>query len=104
VINQTSKPPAEIGVVSAASIGIGGMVGAGIFAALGLAATTTKGAVPVAFGIGGVIALMTAHCYSKLSVAYPDRGGTVAYLDRAFGATAFTGTLNVLLLLSYIST
>ncbi len=33
--NQTGKPPAEIGVVSAASIGIGGMVGAGIFAVLG---------------------------------------------------------------------
>ena len=27
--NQTGKPPAEIGVVSAASIGIGGMVGTG---------------------------------------------------------------------------
>lgn len=100
--NQTGKTPAEIGVVSAASIGIGGMVGAGIFAVLGLAAATTKGAVPIAFVIGGVIALVTAHCYAKLSVAYPDRGGTVAYLDRAFGATAFTGILNVLLVLSYI--
>jgi hypothetical protein len=100
--NETAKPPAEIGVFSAASIGIGGMVGAGIFAVLGLAAATTKGAVPIAFVIGGVIALVTAHCYGKLSVAYPDRGGTVAYLDRAFGATAFTGILNVLLVLSYI--
>ncbi len=100
--NQAGKPPAEIGVVSAASIGIGGMVGAGIFAVLGLAAATTKGAVPIAFLIGGAIALVTAHCYGKLSVAYPDRGGTVAYLDRAFGATAFTGILNVLLVLSYI--
>ena len=44
----------EIGVGSAASIGIGGMVGAGIFAILGLAATTTQGAVPIAFVIGGV--------------------------------------------------
>ena len=100
--NQTGKPPAEIGVFSAASIGIGGMVGAGIFSVLGLAAATTKGAVPIAFVIGGVIALVTAHCYGKLSVAYPDRGGTVAYLERAFGATAFTGVLNVLLVLSYI--
>lgn len=100
--NQAGKPLAEIGVVSAASIGIGGMVGAGIFAILGLAVSTTKGAVPIAFVIGGVIALITAHCYGKLSVAYPDRGGTVAYLDRAFGATAFTGMLNVLLVLSYI--
>ena len=92
----------EIGVGSAASIGIGGMVGAGIFAILGLAATTTQGAVPIAFVIGGVIALVTAHCYGKLSVAFPDRGGTVAYLDRAYGATAFTGVLNVLLVLSYV--
>ena len=69
----------EISLASAASIGIGGMVGAGIFAILGLAATTTQGAVPIAFVIGGVIALVTAHCYGKLSVAFPDRGGTVAY-------------------------
>lgn len=94
--------PPELGVVSAASIGIGGMVGAGIFAILGLAASRTQGAVPIAFIIGGVIALVTAHCYGKLSVAFPDRGGTVAYLDRAFGRTALTGTLNVLLVLSYI--
>ena len=55
----------EISLASAASIGIGGMVGAGIFAILGLAATTTQGAVPIAFVIGGVIALVTAHCYGK---------------------------------------
>ena len=98
---KNSKTP-EIGVVSAASIGIGGMVGAGIFAILGLAASATQGAVPLAFIIGGVIALVTAHCYGKLSVAFPDRGGTVAYIDRAYGATGFTGVLNVLLVLSYV--
>ena len=98
---EEKKAP-EIGVVSAASIGIGGMVGAGIFAILGLAATATEGAVPIAFVIGGVIAMLTAHCYGKLSVHFPDKGGTVAYLDRAFGPTAMTGTLNVLLVLSYI--
>lgn len=100
--DATEKPSADIGVLSAASVGIGGMVGAGIFAVLGLAVSTTKGSVPIAFVIGGFIALTTAHCYSKLSVAFPDRGGTVSYLDRAFGATAFTGMLNVLLVLSYI--
>ena len=97
-----SKPQASIGLLSAASIGIGGMVGAGIFAVLGLAVTSTQGAVPIAFLIGGAIALVTAHCYSKLSVAFPDRGGTVSYLDRAFGNRPITGSLNVLLVLSYI--
>ncbi len=100
--SPATKDSPEISVFSAASIGIGGMVGAGIFAILGLAATTTQGAVPIAFVIGGIIALVTAHCYGKLSVAFPDRGGTVSYLDRAYGATAFTGVLNVLLVLSYV--
>ena len=97
-----SEAEATIGVLSAASIGIGGMVGAGIFAVLGLAVSSTQGAVPLAFIIGGVIALVTAHCYGKLSVAYPDRGGTVSYLDRAFGQKPITGALNVLLVLSYV--
>ncbi len=42
------------------------------------------------------------YSYAKLSVAYPSRGGTVAFLDRAFGAGMITGSLNVLLWLSYV--
>ena len=48
------------------------------------------------------MALLTTYSYAKLSVAYPSRGGTVTFLDRAFGAGMFTGSLNVLLWLSYV--
>ena len=48
------------------------------------------------------MALLTTYSYAKLSVAYPSRGGTVTFLDRAFGAGIFTGSLNVLLWLSYV--
>jgi len=84
------------------SIGIGGMVGGGIFAVLGLSIDLTHGAAPLAFLLAGVVALVTAYSYARLSVKYPSQGGTVAFLDRAFGPGLLTGSANILLWLSYI--
>jgi amino acid transporter len=92
----------KLGLVAVVAIGVGGMVGGGIFAVLGLAVQLAGGATPVAFALAGVVALLTSYSYAKLSVAYPSRGGTVTFLDRAFGAGMFTGSLNVLLWLSYV--
>lgn len=92
----------KVGYWGAVSIGIGGMVGGGIFAVLGLAVQLAHGGTPVAFLIAGFVALVTSYSYAKLSVCYPSQGGTVVYLDRAFGTELFTGALNNLLWLSYI--
>jgi len=92
----------KIGYWSVVSIGVGGMVGGGIFAVLGLAAQIAHGATPVAFVIAGLVALLTTYSYAKLSVAFPFRGGTATFLDRAFGSGLFAGSLNILLWLSYI--
>jgi amino acid transporter len=90
----------KIGFWAVVAIGVGGMVGGGIFAVLGLAVQLAHGGTPVAFATAGAVALLTAYSCAKLSVAYPSRGGTVTFLDRAFGAGIFTGSLNVLLSLS----
>jgi amino acid transporter len=92
----------KIGLWSAVSIGIGGMVGGGIFAVLGLAVQLSGGATPFAFFLAGAVALITSYSYAKLSVKYPSQGGTVEFLNRAFGDGIFTGSLNVLLWISYI--
>ena len=91
-----------IGTWGVVAIGVGGMVGGGIFAVLGLAVSLARGGTVVAFAIAGVIALLTAYAYVKLSVALPSEGGTVAFLNHAFGSGVLTGSLNVLLWLSYI--
>lgn len=93
----------SLGYWSAVSIGIGGMVGGGIFAVLGLAVRLAHGGTPIAFAIAGLIALVTAYSYARLSVTYPARGGTVEFLNQAFGEGIFTGGLNILLWLSYIA-
>jgi amino acid transporter len=92
----------SIGFWSVVSIGIGGMVGGGIFAVLGLAVQLGHGGTPVAFALAGVVALMTSYSYARLSIAYPSQGGTVEFLNQGFGTGLFTGGMNVLLWISYI--
>jgi amino acid transporter len=94
----------RVGFLGAVAIGVGGMVGGGIFAVLGLAAVLAGGATPVAFIVAGCVALLTAYSYAKLSVAYPNNGGTIIFIDKAFGVDWFTGTTNMLLWLGYIVT
>ena len=93
---------ANIGFLAIVSIGIGGMVGGGIFAVLGLAVQLAHGGTPVAFLVAGLVALLTSYSYAKLAVAYPSEGGTVEFINQAFGGGMLTGTLNVLLWISYI--
>jgi amino acid transporter len=92
----------RLGTLSTLSIGIGGMVGGGIFAVTGLTVEITKGAAPLAFLIAGVVALLTSYSYLKLTLRFPGEGGTVDFLNRAFGAGLVTGAANVLLLFSYV--
>lgn len=92
----------KLGYLSIVSIGIGGMVGGGIFAILGFAAELSQGGTPVAFIIAGLVALVTAYSYSKLSVTFPSAGGTVEFLNQGLGTGILTGTLNILLWMSYV--
>lgn len=92
----------KIGYWEATAIGVGGMVGGGIFAVLGLSVDLTHGGAPAAFLIAGIVALVTSYSYARLSVAFPSQGGTVAFLDRAFGPGLLTGSMNILLWISYI--
>lgn len=92
----------QIGLKEAVAIGIGGMVGGGIFAVLGLAVSLAKGGTPVAFVLAGVVALLTAYSYAKLSQAYPNRGGTVKFINQGLGTSVLSGAINNLLWLSYI--
>ena len=97
---QDPKP--GLGMLSTLSIGIGGMVGGGIFAVTGLTVEITRGAAPIAFLIAGIVALLTSYSYLRLTLRFPGEGGTVEFLNRAFGSGIFSGAANILLLLSYV--
>lgn len=102
--SSASESVGTIGYVAAVSIGVGGMVGGGIFAVLGLAVDIGGGGTFIAFFVAGMVALVTAYSYARLSVALPSDGGTVSFINTAFGSGRITGSLNVLLWCSYIIT
>jgi amino acid transporter len=99
---DAEKTTGTLGYWSVVAIGVGGMVGGGIFAVLGLAVQLGRGGTPVAFLLAGGVALLTSYSYIRLSVTYPSQGGTVEFLNHGFGAGILTGGLNVLLWLSYV--
>ena len=104
VVNSTDSTSRNIGLVGAISIGIGGMVGGGIFAVLGEAVSLAHGATAVAFFFAGIVALLTSYSYARLSATYQNRGGTVTFIDTAFHHNLLSGSLNFLLWLSYLVT
>jgi amino acid transporter len=91
-------------MLGAAAIGVGGMVGGGIFAVLGTAVDLAGGGTPVAFIVAGIIALLTAYSYVRFSVTFPSQGGTVLFVDRAFGVNLLTGVIDLILYLGYVIT
>ncbi|WP_321311464.1 APC family permease [Halarcobacter sp.] len=94
----------SIGLLGAISIGVGGMVGGGIFAVLGEAVSLAHGATVVAFLMAGIVALFTSYSYAKLSVKFQTKGGTVSFIDEAFGHNYLSGSVNFMLWLSYLVT
>ena len=98
-MHKSKKP---IGFWSAVSMGIGAMVGAGIFALLGEASAISGSAVYISFIIGGVIALFSGYSLGKLGARYPSSGGIIEYLSQSYGVGFFTGTMGIMLYFSAI--
>jgi amino acid transporter len=86
----------KITLIGAIFIGIGSMVGAGIFALFGEAGTVAGAAVWVSFLIGGIIALLQGYSFAKLGARYPSSGGMIAWIVRGFGSGLFTGGMVML--------
>ncbi|MCB1742407.1 MAG: amino acid permease [Gammaproteobacteria bacterium] len=86
------------------ALGIGGMVGGGIFATLGLAIDTAGHAVAIGLALGGVLALLTGYAYAHLGLRFRDDGGSFTYIEHAFGSTAVAGIAGWLLVVGYVGT
>ena len=80
-----------LGLSGGLAIGIGTMIGAGIFVFPGLAAGRAGPAAAASFAIGAVVALLVALPASELATAMPKSGGGYYYISRGLGT--FAGTV-----------
>ena len=74
----------DLGLRELVALGVGGMIGGGIFSVLGLAAGLAGPGVPVAFGLGSVVAATAAYSYVRLALTYRRNGASYTYAKVAF--------------------
>jgi amino acid transporter len=77
-------PEAELGLLDATMIGMGAMIGAGIFVLTGLAAEIAGPAAILVFALNGVVTAFTGLSYAELASAIPKSGGGYAFVREIF--------------------
>jgi len=91
---ETPSTPGEVtfarslGLFDATMIGIGAMIGAGIFVLTGIAAGEAGPGALLAFALNGAVTLLTALSYAELASAYPKSGGGYSFILKAFPGPA----------------
>ncbi len=85
------------------SMAVGGMVGGGIFSVLGVVINTAGHWAWASFLFAGLIALISAHSYSRLSIKYEKSGGAFVFLSE-INHEGFAGSLSWVLILGYVLT
>ncbi|PHS24542.1 MAG: hypothetical protein COA84_09170 [Robiginitomaculum sp.] len=90
---QAPATSRKLGLVELVAMGVGGMIGGGIFSVLGLAVGIAGHAAPLAFLIGALIALAGGYSYVKLALTFRDDGASYTYLARAFPKFRLVSTL-----------
>lgn len=69
---------------------IGDVLGAGIYALVGVVGGEVGGAIWMSFALAGVLALFTATAYAELVTKYPQAAGAALYVHRAYRTPFFT--------------
>lgn len=99
------KAGEKLGLTELIAIGVGGMIGGGIFSVLGLAVNISGHAAPLAFAIGSFIALAAGYSYVRLAVSHSGDGASYTYLRHAFpGHPSVSGIAGWTVILGYIGT
>ena len=101
-IKPTRSSTGQIGLFAAMCIGIGGMIGAGIFSILGVVAQAAGTAMWLSFLIGGIVAILSTYSYAKLGACYPSAGGAVEFLVKGFGDGVLSGGINLYMWIGYV--
>ncbi|UPV73131.1 APC family permease [Halorussus limi] len=92
----------KLGLTEAVSIALGGMIGGGIFAVLGVVAKMSGSLSWAAFVVAGVVATCAGYSYVQLNRLSDSSGGSVTYIEEFLGNPTFAGMAGWTLLVGYV--
>lgn len=92
----------DLGLKEAVAIALGGMIGGGIYAVLGVVTGITGAATWFAFVLAGVVALSAGYSYIALSRLADQPGGSVTFVQSFTGRTTLAGMVGWTLLFGYV--
>jgi amino acid transporter len=102
ILKKENKKAKSISLFSATALGIGGMMGAGLFSLLGTASAHAGSHIPLAFLLGAIAASFSVYSYAKLGATFPSSGGAATFTVMSFGPGVISGGLNVFQYIAYL--
>ena len=85
---MSAEQERRLGLFGATSIGVGAIVGGGILALAGVAFAESGPGAIVAFGLNGVIAMLTALTFAEMASRFPESGGTYTFSKKVLSVEA----------------
>jgi amino acid transporter len=92
----------NLGLKEAVSMALGGMIGGGIYAVLGVVAQITMAAIWVAFLVAGIVAMAAGYSFNTLNSLTDNQGGSVTFVQCYLGNSTVAGMVGWTLLFGYI--
>ncbi|WP_136690133.1 APC family permease [Halorhabdus amylolytica] len=92
----------RLGLAESVAMALGGMIGGGIYAVLGVVAGITGPAIWVAFVAAGVVALAAGYSYNALNRIADRTGGSVTFVQSFVGSSTLAGMIGWTLLVGYV--
>ncbi len=92
----------NLGLKESVSMALGGMIGGGIYAVLGVVANITMSAIWFAFLAAGIVAMCAGYSFNKLNSLTENRGGSVTFVQCYLGNSTLAGIVGWTLLFGYI--
>lgn len=94
----------ELGFKEVVAMGVGGIIGGGIFAVLGVAASLSGNAAFVTYFVAGMIAFASGYSYVKLTGHLHEDGGSFTFLEHYTENKNIAGVVAWVLIVGYIGT
>lgn len=94
--------PQNIGLLSATTMSLSGMMGSGLFTVLGFANLTSGTHFPIAFLLAGIAVFFTVYSCAKISATFPTSGGPAGYIVSTYGNGFISGWMNLFFYLGFL--